>query len=970
MNGNTQTDLNKKEEQQDSCKTKKKRKLSQLEKDIIKLNYLSNLKIKKKYNCTKKTYDKNVISILLNNAYCHLVSVFKERMLTDYVEEFLRRQYSIQESTERIPKFSIYYKNYLLFFCQPTFTNCAINEIINDYGERRAEVYYKNNYQGGKSNENEDNMGFEESDSEEESSKTQIKFNENGEIFNNSIKENIDNVTIMTTINNSKNNTINLNLNNEKIEVFSENKCDKSNDTTLHDLMDIVKKGQQKTIKKSINNNKLNIDVNTDTNNCDNNTYSNSNNFTNTNKSKKSTKVNKKKNDIFNIIDYKRSMLNRGVIGRSQSKKKDGNKLIKKHIDKNNNNNNNNIKSNKIKNKFSLEKLQKLFKKGKNINDFNNMKRNVKFPINNFINIINDKNNQEIKIKGKENKEKEKENKENEKKEKERERKDSSNQKKNKNISVNKKYSNHSVNSKNKSVSKEKDQDKRIIKINTNNNNNNNNNNRFYSIKNSYGNISNNLLQNNLYKNNTNNNYNIYMGGSGTNKNSSKSRNNTGFLYKQQNTHNIINNNIMYNVNNIYNTTSLHNLYRNLNNNIHNNGYSGKINPFKTLNFLQTTNHHQRYNNNYIQNQNDNNKCFITNTSQDNKSSSLKILVTELNNQNRVKPTIKLQNEKDLIKSKYNNNKENNLIDTNTHKNHRNTKSYNNLNLNNIHFTGGGITSYNNMKIKNKKYYNNSRISSQLRNIKGNQINSNSSNKNKKTDANNKELMQLALSLLIDNNSSTFNNIVGNNNNNANNFNNNNTLVKTNVNSRNSTKKNYAKKSKSNNFKNKYHNNNTNYNININNQININTNSNSNNAYNIIKNGKDYLNTKIRNQIKNKESINNNIKDIYSNNFLNTNSNLHMSGYNGINNHNHYSENINLTKKFRTRNINSSLKKGKFYININKTKGNTKNEENVIKSYHTKSVSSLTDLINHNRKVIGSYKNISKSKSKEHKYNY
>ena len=75
-------------------------------------------------------------------------------MLLDYVDEFLRRQYSIQESSERIPKFAIYYKNYLLFFCQPTFSNFAINEIINDYGERRAEIYYKNNYQGGKSNDN------------------------------------------------------------------------------------------------------------------------------------------------------------------------------------------------------------------------------------------------------------------------------------------------------------------------------------------------------------------------------------------------------------------------------------------------------------------------------------------------------------------------------------------------------------------------------------------------------------------------------------------------------------------------------------------------------------------------------------------------------------------------------------------------------------------------------------------------
>jgi hypothetical protein len=288
MNGNNPINLNLKNDHQDSSKPKKKRKLSQLEKTIIKLNYLSNLKIKKKYDCTKKIYDKNIVEFLLNNANCRIVSIFKEKMLTDYIDEFLRRHYSIQESTERIPKFSIYYKNYLLFFCQPTFSNFGINEIINDYGERRAEVYYKNNYQGGKSNENEDNLGFEESDSEEESEKDKYKFNEKGELFNDSIKENIDNVTIMTTISNSKNNTINLNLNNEKIEVFSENKCDKSNDTTLHELMDIVKKGQQKGNKKN-SNRKRNIDINTDTNNnntnnnCENNNYSKTNNYSNTN---------------------------------------------------------------------------------------------------------------------------------------------------------------------------------------------------------------------------------------------------------------------------------------------------------------------------------------------------------------------------------------------------------------------------------------------------------------------------------------------------------------------------------------------------------------------------------------------------------------------------------------------------------------------------------------------------------------
>ena len=175
---------------------KKKRKLSQLEKDVIKLNFLSNLKIKKKYNCTKKSYDHFVVNCLLNNANCHLVSLFKEKMLTDYIDEFLRREYRIKECNERIPKFSVYYQNYLFFFCMPTFSNLAINEIINDYGERKAEVYYKNNYQGGKSIDNED-IAFEQSDSEEENDRNTFKFNENGEIFDNSLKENIDNVTIM-----------------------------------------------------------------------------------------------------------------------------------------------------------------------------------------------------------------------------------------------------------------------------------------------------------------------------------------------------------------------------------------------------------------------------------------------------------------------------------------------------------------------------------------------------------------------------------------------------------------------------------------------------------------------------------------------------------------------------------------------------------------------------------------------------
>ena len=46
-----------------------------------------------------------------------------------------------------------------------------------------------------------------------------------------------ENVAVITTINSTGHYTINLNLNNEKKEVFSENKTEISNDITIGDIM-------------------------------------------------------------------------------------------------------------------------------------------------------------------------------------------------------------------------------------------------------------------------------------------------------------------------------------------------------------------------------------------------------------------------------------------------------------------------------------------------------------------------------------------------------------------------------------------------------------------------------------------------------------------------------------------------------------------------------------------------------------
>ena len=218
----------------------------------------------KKYNSNQDKFNLLCVNYLLNNTYCHLVSEFKEKMISDYINEFFKKGYKMKDIKERIPKFYLYYKHYSVFFGQPFFKNFKFNKLIQKNGEKKARIYYKNHYQNGESkDEGNENLGFAQSESSNEGdidNKSKLKNNKKkkiSHIFDNSIKENIDNVTLMTTINSIENNTINLKLNNEKIEIFSENKTDKSNDTTLGEIVNYInnkdfeiKKEKNKIMKK------------------------------------------------------------------------------------------------------------------------------------------------------------------------------------------------------------------------------------------------------------------------------------------------------------------------------------------------------------------------------------------------------------------------------------------------------------------------------------------------------------------------------------------------------------------------------------------------------------------------------------------------------------------------------------------------------------------------------------------------
>ena len=96
-------------------------------------------------NLLKHNINKNKLGIikindLIDSKNCNIVAVFKDYLISDYIDEFLRRFYKMKESKNRIPKFSDYYKNYLLFFCKPTFSDFYANEI-----KHRNKILNKNN---------------------------------------------------------------------------------------------------------------------------------------------------------------------------------------------------------------------------------------------------------------------------------------------------------------------------------------------------------------------------------------------------------------------------------------------------------------------------------------------------------------------------------------------------------------------------------------------------------------------------------------------------------------------------------------------------------------------------------------------------------------------------------------------------------------------------------------------------------
>ena len=162
-------------------------------------------RIHKRYGAKAKLkyqYIGFIMENLIFNKNTHLVSTFKDYMIWDYVEEFLKRFYNDKESGERVPKFASFYKNYLKFFCIPTFKDIFCNEMIHNFSEKKAELFYNENYRKKKENNSyqEDCGIYEESESDEDSdSKTSNNNNIEKTIFNETVKKKIERYSPINT---------------------------------------------------------------------------------------------------------------------------------------------------------------------------------------------------------------------------------------------------------------------------------------------------------------------------------------------------------------------------------------------------------------------------------------------------------------------------------------------------------------------------------------------------------------------------------------------------------------------------------------------------------------------------------------------------------------------------------------------------------------------------------------------------
>ena len=211
---------------------------------LLRLLYSKYGDIEEDYNCLQ-------INQLLYEASSHYAVIFKEFEFIGNFDEYLKRWYTKHESVNRMPKINDYYKNYHKFFCKPNFSDFTIGNIMQTYGDEKAELYYKDNF-GVSNSEKEDDISRKNNSNSFSSldnitnnkiifdDKNKFLIEKNEKSINYSMSMNLNNTTI-NSLNNKNKNLANTIRTNDSLEEI------------VHNLVHYKKKKEKKHKKQNKN---------------------------------------------------------------------------------------------------------------------------------------------------------------------------------------------------------------------------------------------------------------------------------------------------------------------------------------------------------------------------------------------------------------------------------------------------------------------------------------------------------------------------------------------------------------------------------------------------------------------------------------------------------------------------------------------------------------------------------------------
>ena len=189
-----------------------------------------------KYGDINEDFNYLYLNQIFFNKLSHYCTAFKEQQYTSSSSEYLKREYHLDESLERLPQLSEYYRTYHLFFCRPFFRNWHATKLLHKYGDKQAELFYKNNLASSRSQLDKLTSRITNSNSDGSSLSSLDNQTQVGVIFNQRVRK---------IINNDNKDNVTITLNTEHTQVKNNSNClithRSRNNSFVNFIQDVVK---------------------------------------------------------------------------------------------------------------------------------------------------------------------------------------------------------------------------------------------------------------------------------------------------------------------------------------------------------------------------------------------------------------------------------------------------------------------------------------------------------------------------------------------------------------------------------------------------------------------------------------------------------------------------------------------------------------------------------------------------------